>query len=39
VGELSFDKIELINPKNAVVCIVKMTRASQSAAAAAATGK
>lgn len=35
VGELSFDKIELINPKNAVVCIVKMTRASQSAAAAA----
>jgi large subunit ribosomal protein L25 len=36
VGELSFDKIELINPKNAVVCIVKMTRASQSAAAATA---
>ncbi|HCC52013.1 MAG TPA: 50S ribosomal protein L25 [Porphyromonadaceae bacterium] len=35
VGELSYDKIELINPKNAVVCIVKMTRASQSAAAAA----
>jgi large subunit ribosomal protein L25 len=35
VGELSFDKIELINPKNAVVCIVKMTRASQSAAASA----
>ena len=33
VGELSFDNIELINPKNAVVCIVKMTRASQSAAA------
>ncbi|MDR0742815.1 MAG: 50S ribosomal protein L25/general stress protein Ctc [Tannerella sp.] len=39
VGELSFDKIELINPKNAVVCIVKMTRASQSAAATAASNK
>jgi large subunit ribosomal protein L25 len=35
VGELSFENIELISPKNAVVCIVKMTRASQSAAAAA----
>ena len=35
VGELSFDNIELVNPKNSVVCIVKMTRASQSAAAAA----
>ena len=34
VGELSFDKIELVNPKSTVVCIVKMTRASQSAAAA-----
>ena len=34
VGELSFDNIELVSPKNAVVCIVKMTRASQSAAAA-----
>ena len=32
VGELSFDNIELVNPKNSVVCIVKMTRASQSAA-------
>jgi large subunit ribosomal protein L25 len=39
VGDLSFDKIELINPKNAVVCIVKMTRASQSAAATAASNK
>lgn len=39
VGELSYDNIELVNPKNSVVCIVKMTRASQSAAAAAATGK
>jgi large subunit ribosomal protein L25 len=37
VGELNFENIELISPKNAVVCIVKMTRASQSAAAA--TGK
>ena len=35
VGELQFDNIELVNPKNAVICIVKMTRASQSAAAAA----
>lgn len=34
VGELSFNNIELVSPKNAVVCIVKMTRASQSAAAA-----
>ena len=34
VGELSFDNIEIVNPKNTVVCIVKMTRASQSAAAA-----
>lgn len=38
VGELSFDNIELVSPKNSVVCIVKMTRASQSAAAAAASG-
>ena len=37
VGELSFDKIELVNPKDSVVCIVKMTRASQSAAASAAS--
>jgi len=35
VGELSFDNIEIVNPKASVVCIVKMTRASQSAAAAA----
>jgi large subunit ribosomal protein L25 len=39
VGELNFENIELISPKNAVVCIVKMTRASQSAAAAASSGK
>ncbi|MDR2773816.1 MAG: 50S ribosomal protein L25/general stress protein Ctc [Tannerella sp.] len=37
VGELNFENIELMSPKNAVVCIVKMTRASQSAAAS--TGK
>ena len=36
VGELSFDNIELVNPKDSVVCIVKMTRASQSAASSAA---
>jgi large subunit ribosomal protein L25 len=35
VGELKFDNIELISPKNTVVCIVKMTRAAQSAATAA----
>jgi large subunit ribosomal protein L25 len=35
VGELSFDNIEVVNPKSTVVCIVKMTRASQSAAASA----
>jgi len=35
VGELSFDNIELVSPKDSVVCIVKMTRASQSAAASA----
>jgi large subunit ribosomal protein L25 len=34
VGELSFENIELVSPKNSVVCTVKMTRASQSAAAA-----
>ena len=40
VGELQFDHVELISPKNAVVCAVKMTRAAQSAAgAAAAAGK
>jgi len=39
VGELHFDDIELVTPKNTVVCIVKMTRASQSAAAATSSGK
>jgi len=28
VGELSFDGLELVNPKEAVVCSVKMTRAA-----------
>jgi len=35
VGELHYDKIEIVNPKNLVICIVKMTRASQSAASSA----
>jgi len=39
VGELNFKNIELVSPKNMVVCIVKMTRASQSAAAASNTQK
>ena len=34
VGDLDFEKIEIVNSKNTVVCMVKMTRASQSAAAA-----
>ncbi|MDR1814038.1 MAG: 50S ribosomal protein L25 [Tannerella sp.] len=36
VGELKYDNIDLISPKNSVVCMVKMTRAAQSAATAAA---
>ena len=36
VGDLKFDNIELINPKEAVVCSVMMTRAAAAAAAAAA---
>ncbi|MDE6332523.1 MAG: 50S ribosomal protein L25/general stress protein Ctc [Muribaculaceae bacterium] len=39
VGELSFDKRELVNAKNAVVCAVQLTRAARGAAAAAAAGK
>ncbi len=35
VGELSFDKLELLNAKNAVVCAVKLTRAARGLAAAA----
>jgi len=37
VGELKFNNIEIVNSKNAVVCMVKMTRAAQSAATAAAS--
>lgn len=32
VGELSFDNLEILNAKNAVVCAVRATRASRSAA-------
>lgn len=32
VGELSFDNLELLNAKNAVVCAVRVTRTSRSAA-------
>ena len=39
VGELQFDHVELISPKNAVVCAVKMTRVAQSAAGAAAAAE
>ena len=36
VGELSFEGLELMNAKEAVVCAVKLTRAARGAAAAAA---
>ena len=36
VGELSCDGIELVTPKEVIVCSVKMTRQARSAAAAAA---
>ncbi len=36
VGELSFDGLELVNAKNAVVCAVQLTRAARGAQAAAA---
>ena len=40
VGELSFDKLEIMEAKNAVVCGVRLTRAARgAAAAAAASGK
>ena len=39
VGQLSFDKLELMDAKNAVVCAVKLTRAARGAAAAAAEKK
>jgi large subunit ribosomal protein L25 len=37
-GSLHYDKLELVNAKNAVVCAVKLTRAARGAQAA-ATGK
>lgn len=36
VGELSFEGLELVTPKEVIVCSVKMTRAAMGAAAAAA---
>ena len=39
VGALSFENLELLNAKNAVVCAVKLTRAARGAKAAAATKK
>jgi len=36
VGELSFEGLEIVTPKEVVVCTVKMTRAAMGAAAAAA---
>lgn len=39
VGDLHFDKLELVNAKNAVVCSVQLTRAARGAQAAAAAGK
>ncbi len=36
VGELSYEGLELLNAKDAVVCAVKLTRAARGAAAAAA---
>ncbi|MDH6356907.1 50S ribosomal protein L25/general stress protein Ctc [Parabacteroides sp. PF5-9] len=39
VGELTFEGLELMNAKNAVVCTVQLTRAARGAAAAAAAGK
>lgn len=36
VGDLNFDKLELVTPKDVIVCTVKMTRAAMGAAAAAA---
>ena len=34
VGELSFENLELLNAKEAVVCAVKLTRAARGAQAA-----
>ena len=38
-GELNFDGLEIITPKDVVICSIKMTRAAAAAAAAAAAGK
>ena len=35
-GQLSYDNLEIITPKEVIVCTVKMTRAAMGAAAAAA---
>ncbi len=37
VGDLHFENLELVTPKEVIVCTVKMTRAAMGAAAAAAT--
>jgi len=39
VGELNYDGLELLNAKDAVVCVVKLTRAARGLAAAAASKK
>lgn len=39
VGELNFPGLEIVSPKEAVVCAVQLTRAARGAAAAAAAGK
>ncbi len=39
VGELHFPGLEMVTPKEAVVCAVQLTRAARGAAAAAAAGK
>ncbi|MDE5947735.1 MAG: 50S ribosomal protein L25/general stress protein Ctc [Prevotella sp.] len=39
VGELSFEGLEIATPSEVIVCSVKATRASRSAAAAEASGK
>ena len=39
VGELSYEGLQILNSKEAVVCAVKLTRAARGAQAAAASGK
>ena len=38
-GEVSFEGLEVVTPKDVIVCTVKMTRAAAAAAAPAAAGK